>query len=460
MFMSVMRRTVVAALTCSAVLTGAAGPAASGSLQSAELATEVTTLTTTCPSGQVVGNVYAAEGFESGLPYREIGHGWQVQSGGAAQGTSYASSSLSPASEAQDTFLASTVVPGGIPSTGALYLRFAVRGSAGEGVVTVVANEEPVPLTPAPAWSHVTLDVSSVAGRFVGPGGREFYVGFEHVLPATATGSSTFEVDDVRVYSCTTAPNAGVRGDWTGEGTVDLLGTHTDGDLYLYPGKGTGAVSGGTKVGSGWGGFTWQGSPGDVTGDRRTDLVGRRSDGYLYLYPGKGAGAFGSATKIGSSWAAMTALATPGDMTGDGRPELVARRTDGTLHLYSFATTGTLSHVKQIGTSWNGMAWIIGMGDLNGDRRGDVVAAGKDGCLYAYTTTTASTLGAARKVGCGWTAMNWLTSPGDMNKDGYGDLIARNTTDGSLWFYRGRAGGGVYSGTKVGTGWGGMARIL
>jgi hypothetical protein len=55
--------------------------------------------------------------------------------------------------------------------------------------------------------------------------------------------------------------------------------------------------------------------------------------------------------------------------------------------------------------------------------------------------------------------MNKLTSPGDMNKDGRADLIARRT-DGTLWFYPGRNGGGVLGGKQVGTGWNIMTNIL
>ncbi|NEE16139.1 VCBS repeat-containing protein, partial [Streptomyces sp. SID7499] len=41
--------------------------------------------------------------------------------------------------------------------------------------------------------------------------------------------------------------------DFTGDGKPDILGTHNNGDLYLYPGNGTGGVTGSSIVGSGWG---------------------------------------------------------------------------------------------------------------------------------------------------------------------------------------------------------------
>jgi hypothetical protein len=419
-------------------------------------AADVTELASACPSGQVVGKVYDAESFESGLPFAPDPPGsWTTVTGSAPNGQVYAHSELAlDPSQDQTSYLQTTAAP--VPTTGSLYMQFAYRGNVDNGDAGLYVNDWMGSLASSSSWSRVYLDVTSTNGTSAS---GMAYAGFDNWLPATGAGPTDLEIDDVRFYSCTTAPNAGVRGDWSGEGTVDLLGTHTTGDLYLYPGLGNGKVGGGTKIGSGWGDFNWQGSPGDVTGDRRTDLVGRKADGSLYLYAGRGAGAFASGVKVGSSWQSMTSMATPGDMNLDGRPELLARRSDGTLHVYSFSSTGGLSYLKQVGTNWNGMTWIIGMGDLNGDRRGDTVGVNQDGCIYAYTTSTSLSLGSARKVGCGWGTMNWLTSPGDMDRDGFGDLIARRS-DGTLWFYRGRSGGGVLAGIQVGSGWQGMQRIL
>ena len=73
--------------------------------------------------------------------------------------------------------------------------------------------------------------------------------------------------------------------------------------------------------------------------------------------------------------------------------------------------------------------------------------------------TNGTRLTSAKKVGAGWNAMNLLTSPGDMNKDSRGDLIARRS-DGTLWFYPGRAGGGVLGGKQISAGWNIMRNVL
>jgi hypothetical protein len=287
----------------------------------------------------------------------------------------------------------------------------------------------------------------------------------------TAPFTQAQAAPDAAIASNAGAPISGVRGDWSGEGIVDLMGTRSDGTMWMYKGTGTGAVTSGVQVGSGWSAFDWQGSPGDINGDRRTDMLARRSDGTLWLYPGKGNGALGSGIKVGTGWSAMTAIATPGDFDLDGRPDLLARRSDGTLHLYRILTTGGVRYLRMAGVGWNSMSSIIGMGDLNGDKRGDVVAvrhsdspvnsggeAWLDGTMFSYLSSGTRLL-SATKVGDGWNGMTALTSPGDMNKDGRGDLIARRS-DGTLWFYAGRTGGGVLSGKQVGSGWNGMLRIL
>lgn len=412
-----------------------------------------------CPSAYAARRVIETQGFESGsLPYLEEGwnNGFVVESGGAAVGSWNALSTIQPGDGGDYHWVSTSAAT--VPSTGRVVLSFKYKAefvADGESEVGVTMNDDYATLAPTTEWQQVYIDVTDTLAGYDG----DFFSEFDNWVSELSTTASTAQVDDVQVASCTVPPVSGVRGDWTGEGTVDLLGTTTTGDLYVYPGKGNGGVSSGIRVGSGWTGFTWQGSPGDVTGDRRTDLLARRSDGTLWRYPGKGAGTFGAGAQIGSGWQGMTALATPGDVTNDGVPELLARRADGTLHLYR-VNSASVTYLRQVGSGWGGMAWIIGMGDLNGDRRGDTIGVNTaDGCLYAYTATTTGGLSAKGKVGCGWAGMNWLTSPGDLNKDGFGDLIARTST-GELWFYQGRPGGGVRSGVKVGSGWGSMASIL
>lgn len=428
---------------------------AKASVARSESAAEVTPpqLSGVCPSGQFVSRTYDVAGFEDGqIPNPEYTYGWTV---------GVPDDRVAP----EGTHVAMTTSEVGVPTDnvinpvfalvdeGSLVVSLSYRGGFEQGESGLFINDGSAALAPSETWQTIYLDATSL-NTF---GLVDVYV---DLVTGAKESTSHVEIDNVRAYACATVPVSGVRGDWTGDGRVDLLGTTVDGDLWLYPGRGNGSVQSGIRTGSGWQIYNWVGSPGDVTADRRSDLVARDSAGALWLYAGLGNATFSSRRQVGSGWGAMTALATPTDMDLDGFAELLARRSDGTLHLYSFNSTGGLKYRRQVGSGWNGMSWIIGMGDLNGDRRGDTVGVNRNnGCLYAYTTTTAVTLGRATQVGCGWNGMTYLTSPGDLNGDRLGDLLAR-ATDGSLWFYQGRAGGGVRSGVKVGTGWQGMAAII
>ncbi|HMM95730.1 FG-GAP-like repeat-containing protein [Phycicoccus sp.] len=407
---------------------------------------------TTCPVGQVVSRTYAVEGFEDGsVPNPEYSEGWTVgapEDGDAPEGSNVAMTTARSTGRTDHVInpLFSPVAPG------SLYVSLTYRGTFAPGESGLFINDGSEALAPSSAWRTIRRDATSVNAYGV----VDVYVDLVTDVEGSA---SHVEIDDVRAWTCTAVPVSGVRGDWTGDGLVDLLGTTTDGDLWMYPGRGNGRVNGGTRVGTGWDEYSWVGSPGDVSGDRRTDLVARDEAGALWLFGGQGRATFAPRRQIGSGWGTMTALATPADMDLDGLAELLARRADGTLHLYSFTPTGGLRYDRRVGTGWNGMAWIIGMGDLDGDGRGDTVGVSADGgCLYAYRTTTVATLGHATRVGCGWQAMTYLTSPGDLDRDGLGDLLARRA-DGTLWFYKGRVGGGVRSGIQVGSGWSGMETI-
>lgn len=412
------------------------------------------TVPTACPSGQSVRATYGVAGFEDGkVPNPDYSNGWTVGrplSGAAPEG-SLVARTASLVGTATDNVI--NPIFATVDRNASLYVSVTYRGTFAPGEVGLYVNDGSGALAPSAEWQTVRVNASSVADFGV------VEVFADLVTAATGTASHV-EIDDVRAWSCAAVPATGIRGDWTGDAVVDLMGITRSGDLWMYPGRGTGAVSAGVRIGGGWSTYSWVGSPGDVTGDRRSDLVARGNDGRMYLYVGLGGGTFNARRQVGSGWGSMTAFVTPTDMDLDGLPELLARRSDSTLHLYSFSPTGALRYRKQVGSGWNGMAWIVGMGDLNGDRRGDTVGVNRDNaCLYAYVTTASLTLGSATRVGCGWSSMTFLASPGDLNGDRLGDLVAR-AADGGLWFYPGKTGGGVRSGVKVGSGWTDMAVIL
>ncbi len=98
-------------------------------------------------------------------------------------------------------------------------------------------------------------------------------------------------------------------GDWDGDGRNDLVAREpANGNLWLYSGNGVGGFAGQRVIGTGWGIFTALVGPGDFNdnGGGANDILARRSNGDLYLYPGNGTGGFGTSyPRIGTGWSSL-----------------------------------------------------------------------------------------------------------------------------------------------------------
>lgn len=414
---------------------------------------DVIELASFCPAGKKPGTLLNLQSFEGALPYPADSYGFAARNTiPTTHGTWHATSTISAGASVL-AYLNSTHTA--VPRGTSIGVSFAYKGVTAGDTIGFSVNSSGGALAPASEWTRVALDTTSEATTNAG----YLDVFFFNDTTVDRSQTSAIQVDEVRVYTCVPVPFT--RGDWTGDGTVDVLATNTDpGDLLLFSGNGNGTIDTTSRfVGPGWGTFTWLASPGDVNGDARTDLVARRGDGTLLLYYGRGNATFSAAVTVGTGWNVITAIATPGDVNLDGRPELLGRATDGTLHLYTFGAGGALKRVKQIGNGWNTTRLVIGRGDLNGDRRGDLIGIRDDGTMWSYLMTSSLTYGTARQVGSGWNVMNHASSPGRLNADGYDDIVARSS-DGSLWFYAGGAGGALGRATKIATDWGPYSNFL
>lgn len=178
-----------------------------------------------------------------------------------------------------------------------------------------------------------------------------------------------------------------VAGGWQGTGAPEdvLARDRANGDLWMYPGNGSGGISAGHVIGHGWQVMTALFSPGDWDGDGNADLIARRNDGTLFLYPGNGAGGFGSTRKIGAGWNVMTAFAMTGSYTFRS-PDFFAGSTDGTLWLYVGDGHGGFVGRRAVGHGWQSFRALTGVGDWNQDGNPDVLALTStyDGALIVY----------------------------------------------------------------------------
>lgn len=195
-----------------------------------------------------------------------------------------------------------------------------------------------------------------------------------------------------------------VTGDWDGDDRPDLLARNpANGDLWLYPGNGTGGFLRARVVGTGWNGFDSIISPSDWSGDGRVDLLARRrSDGGMFLYPGNGTGGFGRPVQVGWRWGGLSAITVAGDWDVDGSPDVVARDGSGQLLLYSGNRRGGFSSSSVIGTHWDVFTAVVGPGDWDGDQRPDLIGVSADGGMRLYPSDGYGGFGRARQIGSGW----------------------------------------------------------
>jgi hypothetical protein len=153
------------------------------------------------------------------------------------------------------------------------------------------------------------------------------------------------------VFSAIVAP-----GDVTGDQRPDLLAREAaTGNLWLYPGNGAGGWQPRIRVGLNWNVFSAIVGPGDVTGDGRADVLAREAaTGNLWLYPGNGTGGFLPRIRVGLNWNVFSALTSPGDLNGDRVPDVLAReQATGYLWLYAGNGIGGFLPRTLVGTTWN-----------------------------------------------------------------------------------------------------------
>jgi hypothetical protein len=213
-----------------------------------------------------------------------------------------------------------------------------------------------------------------------------------------------WDIDAVRSVYTSACAAAGVKGDFNGDGRVDLLFQNTGtNQLYLWYMSGT-SQTGGTFV-----------SPNPDPG-----------------------------------WKVVAA----GDLSGDGRPDILFRNSAGQLDVWYVSNNvmvgGTILPAPTNSSGQTDPNWqVVGMADINGDGNQDVVFHHSlTGQNYVWYFSHGTYIGGAALPNASDTSWN-LVAVGDFNGDGHPDLFFRKATGENYIFFL--SGTTLLSGGAVGT---------
>jgi hypothetical protein len=226
--------------------------------------------------------------------------------------------------------------------------------------------------------------------------------------------------------------------DWNRDGNQDIIARDTNGALWLYPGQGVRGVSSAPRVqiGSGFAPYTPSGVA-DWDRDGNPDVLARDTNGDLWLYPGRGAHFVAARVKIGEGFSPYTPFGAT-DYDGDGNPDVIVRDAAGELLLYPGRGVQGLAPRIQIGTGWNPYT-PFGLADWDHDGNQDIVVRDdRSGDLWLYPGRGANGEAPRVAIGSGWTGYTPFGVP-DWDGDGNQDAIVRDG-NGTLWLYPGQAG--------------------
>lgn len=238
-------------------------------------------------------------------------------------------------------------------------------------------------------------------------------------------------------------------GDWDNDGHPDVLARDTAGFLYLFPGNGR-ILRARVLIGEGWNGFTIAGVA-DWDNDGKKDILARNdSTGELYVYPGEGTRAVSTQqpVRIGFGFGGYL-LAGLADFDKDGKQDLIARDGNGELWLYPGEGKRAQSTQERarIGVGF-GPYTFYGIIDRTGDGAPDIIAEYDNRVwLYPGSGKRSPYTGSPgrHEIGVGWSGARALMTP-DFNGDGAPDIVAHLPGWTSWQLYPG----------VVGTGYGGQ----
>jgi len=171
-------------------------------------------------------------------------------------------------------------------------------------------------------------------------------------------------------------------GNWSNNGTSDLLVRDNGGNIKLYQFH-NGSFYNSSNIGSQVGhGFNFENYfVGNWTGNGTSDLIVRNQAGKLFLYKFNGTNFYGQGnpTQVGYGFNFENYFV--GNWTGNGTSDLITRDAAGTLRLYRF-NGSSFYGLGVVGNNFNYQDYCIG--DFTGDGIDDLLTIDSENSIYLF----------------------------------------------------------------------------
>src|SRR5699024_6085621 len=241
---------------------------------------------------------------------------------------------------------------------------------------------------------------------------------------SVASKMSQYEVDRDPVFESVESSGKGwpqndawSMGDFSGNGTTDLMLRNSSGRIMLYEGRGDNSFSDGVQIGRGWNGFTDLYTGVDFDGDSNPDVLAINRSNQLFLYPGNGRGQLKEGRQIGRGWG-FEHLIVLQDGPG-GHPAVAGITSNGALTLYTTNGQGGFLNSSHMGSGYSNLIGAVSVGDWDRSGHSDVVTVNPSGRLHYYSDPTENGFNNSVQIGRGWGGLTLL--PGD-SAGGYHDI--------------------------------------
>lgn len=243
-----------------------------------------------------------------------------------------------------------------------------------------------------------TLDLSAAAIK--GPGDLVTVDSAGQLLARASTGA--------RTYAASKAIGSGFAGakevfttDWDRDGAYDVLTQWTDGKLTLQRGIAAGGLEAPVTLGSsGWQPLSLA-VGGWCANNRLPQLLALDGAGNLYLYPNRGLGDLSGRALIGNIGTARKLSMV--DYDADGFQDILAVRTDGSVQLHrGWGTTALRAEARAtVATGWGDVTGIRPLRDVTGlNSTGLALRRASD--VVQYWDLTAGSLASPSNIAGPW----------------------------------------------------------